>query len=96
MIKKIALNNAYNIINILYTSWDIFDIKKQNLSIILQLIDNNVYAALLRAKDGRTLDHLSTTQRYIEQSNVTMENKEKKKMNFVPSLFGNWGAKDET
>tara|TARA_R100000789_G_scaffold58051_1_gene56053 strand:+ start:295 stop:858 length:564 start_codon:yes stop_codon:yes gene_type:complete len=94
MINKIALKAADNTADLIYTSYDTFDINKVNAAIIHSMIDDNVYATLRRAKDGFFTDHLSTTQRYIEQSNVTTEQRQKSKGK-LPSVFGNWGTKEE-
>ena len=88
IILKIAMEAADKIADLIYTSYDIFEIKKENAAIIHSMIDNNCFATLRRSKDGFFTDHLSTTQRYIEQSNISTQEKSKK-----PSLsiFG-WGS----
>ena len=91
MINKMALENALNFIRLLYTSWERFDIKRENLTLILQIIDTNVYATLRRSKEGFFVNHLSTTQRYIEQSNITNQETGEKKR-FLPNIFGQWGG----
>ena len=94
MIKRMALENSIDIIKLLYMSYDKFAIEKSNLTNVLRIIDINVYASLLRAKEGFFVDHLSTTQRYIEQSNINTENKSKDKKKILPNLFGNWKGED--
>ena len=91
MILQIAKQNAHNVKDIIFTSYDKYEIKKENFSMILQLIDGNVYGALLRAKGGFFVNHLSTTQRYIEQNTLSMNNGEQKKKGILPNVFG-WGG----
>lgn len=88
MINQIAMNSAINMIKLIYTSHDQFAIDKKNFDLVIEIIDNNVYSALRRAARGLTLNHLSTTQRYIEQSSMIATEKEKKGGMF-PSVF-NW------
>ncbi|GAG25571.1 unnamed protein product, partial [marine sediment metagenome] len=95
MINKVAMDNTLDIIRFIYMTYDKYEIKKENFSVIVNLIDNNVYSALLRAKDGFFVNHLSTTQRYIEQSSVTTQDKIKEKKKLLPNLFGNWGDRGE-
>ena len=92
MINKIAMENAIEMCKLLYTSYDKFNIKKENFSTIVRVIDVNVYASLLRAKDGFFVHHLSTTERHVEHENVTLQNKPLEKKSFLPNIFGNWGS----
>lgn len=91
MINKVAMENALNVIKLIYTSYDKFDIDKRNFDMILSMIDNNVYATLLRAKEGFFVNHLSTTQRYIEQSSIQTHDKANEKKKIIPNIFG-WGG----
>ena len=94
MIRKIALENSISMVKLLFTSYDKFNIKKENLSTILDVIDVNVYAILTSAQDGMFIHHLSTTERHIEHENVTFQNKPLEKKKWLPSIFGNWGGNE--
>lgn len=87
MIRQMALDNALNMVNLIYTSHEKFGIKKEHFTSVLNVVDVNVFAALLRAHKGFFVNHLSTTERYIEQ-NVSsfQEQAADKKKGF--SLFG--------
>lgn len=91
MINKIALNAGLNIVKLLYTSHDKFGIKKENLSIIVGIIDINTHATLLRAKEGFFTHHLSTTERHIEHENVTLQDKPLTQKKGFFNLFTGWG-----
>ncbi len=95
MINRIAMQSAINMAKLIYMQYDKFEIERENFDTVFEIVDNNIYAALLRGKDGFFVNHLSTTQRYIEQSNITMQSRGDKRKSFVPSIFGNWGNKDE-
>lgn len=90
MIKRIALENAKQIILLIFTTYDKYDIKRENFSTILRIIDVNIYSALLRAKDGFFVNHLSTTHRYIESNTLTQQEKKKERNSIVPNIFGSW------
>lgn len=95
MIGKMAMENALDIVKLLYMSHDKFGISKQNLSTIVRIIDVNVYSMLLSAKDGFFVHHLSTTERHIEHENLTMQNRSmEKKRGWFPKIFGNWGGEE--
>lgn len=89
MILKMALENALETSKLIFMAHDKYGIKKENFSTVLRILDTNVYTALMRAKFGFFVNHLSTTQRYIEQSNVTSENISKEQKKTMPNLF-NW------
>jgi hypothetical protein len=93
IIRKIAMEAALTVNDLIYTRYDAFEIDKEDCRSILLMIDNNIYATLLRAKDGFFTNHLSTTQRYIEQSNVTTQDRETKKK-FMGNPF-NWKGNEE-
>lgn len=90
MINKMAVDNALTVIKLIYTCYDKFDIKKQNFGVILQIMDTNVYATLRRSLDGFFVNHLSTTQRYIEQSRIGGSEPTEQKKKGIFSVLG-WG-----
>lgn len=89
-IKILAKENAENIAKLIFMCCEEFGIKKQNFDVILQLIDNNVFSSLLRAKNGFFVHHLSTTQRHIEQQTSFISESEKKQPGALATVFGGW------
>lgn len=95
MVNKIAMEAGLIITDLIYDSYDRFEIRKENCPIVISIVDNNVYATLCRARDGFFTKHLTTTQRYIQHSNILTEEKTKEKRKLMPNIFGKWGGGNE-
>ena len=88
------MENGLSVVRFIYMTYDKYNIKKENFDVIVNLIDNNVYATLLRAKEGFFVEHLSTTQRFIQQSNISTTERDNSPKKLMPNVFGSWGSNE--
>lgn len=84
-INNIMINFRLDLVDLLYEKYRDYGIRKENLSTILNGIDDFVKIAIKRGWEALTLKHLGERVRTIERLESSGENKDGGK--FIPSIW---------